>query len=573
MRTHTCGELTKTHIGKTVQLCGWIRAIRTHGGVKFIDLRDRYGITQIVFNSSNKDMYDKISKLGKESVIQAKGNAQKRKAGPNPALATGDIEVIVEKFKVLSKAESLPMEIDDEITSTDETRLKYRYLDLRRPCMLNNFVMRHNVITAAREFFNNHKFLEIETPMLVKSTPEGARDYVVPSRVNPGKFYALPQSPQLYKQLLMIAGFDRYYQLARCMRDEDLRQDRQPEHTQLDFEMSFVNQDAILAFVQGLYKHIFKKVLGMNMDDFPAFTYKEAMNKFGTDKPDLRFGLEISDVTFAAKKSEFGVFKNAECVKCLNPAKEFSRKEFDKYTEFCKKVGAHGLVYGKVTDKGIDSSISKFLSVDIQNEIIGFANAKNGTSLLFIADTEIKANKVLGQLRLKLADDLKLRDDSYKFCFVNDFPLFSWNEDEKKWEPEHHMFSMPKEEFVKDFENRPEEVVGDLWDVVLNGLELGSGSIRVSDPKIQERIMNFVGIDHKEAMEKFGFLLQAYKYGGPVHGGMGLGVDRLVALMVGQTDIREVIVFPKNKNAECPMDGSPSEINKEQMKELGLKPA
>ena len=434
---------------------------------------------------------------------------------------------------------------------------------------MSRLVLRHNVVTAARAYFNSHGFLEIETPMLVKSTPEGARDYVVPSRVNKGKFYALPQSPQLYKQILMVAGADRYYQVARALRDEDLRQDRQPEHTQLDLEMSFVTSDEIRAFVEGLFKHIFKEALNVKLQDFPVFSYKEAMEKYGIDKPDIRFGLELNDVTFICRKSEFKIFNEAEVVKCIVIDKDLPRKEIDSLTETAKIYGAKGLAYAKVKDSKLDSGISKFFKDD---SIIKELKAKEGSTILFVADRKKIAETSLGQVRLKLRDMYSLTDPKeFRFCWVKYFPLFAYNEEEKKWEPEHHMFSMPKQEFVNDFEKRPGEVLGDLYDVALNGVELGSGSIRVTNPDVQKRIMKLIGIDEAEAKKKFGFLLEAYKYGSPVHGGMGLGLDRLVALMSGTPDIREVIAFPKNKNAECPMDGSPSEIDEYQLDELNIK--
>ncbi|MFH1916427.1 MAG: aspartate--tRNA ligase [Nanoarchaeota archaeon] len=567
MRTHTCGELSEKHLNKEATLCGWVKAIRNHGGLIFLDLWDRYGMTQVVIDPAHdKTLHSACLEIGKEWVIQVQGKVRKRKAGQAyEKLSTGKIEVLADTVVIITKAEPLPL--DD--SATEETRLKYRYLDIRKT-RLPNLTFRSRVVLAAREHFHKHGFIDIDTPMLVKSTPEGARDYVVPSRINPGKFYALPQSPQLYKQILMIAGVDKYYQVAKCLRDEDLRQDRQPEHTQLDFEMSFVEQKDIRVFVESLYKHIFKEVLGVALTSFPVFSYKDAMNRYGSDKPDIRFGLELTDITNLAKQTDFSIFKNAEAVKCICPHKTFSRGEVDSYTELAKNHGAKGLVYAKVASGKLESSISKYISEAIQKEIIKKTGAKDGSSIMIIADTWKKTCQALGQLRNKLAEDLKLITKDFQFAWVNDFPLFSYNEDEKHWEPEHHMFSMPKKEFIADFEKRPGEVIGDLWDVCLNGMELGSGSIRVYDPALQERIMNFIGIDKKQANEKFGFLLEAYKYGAPVHGGMGLGFDRLVALMLGTKDIREVIAFPKNKNAECPMDGSPSHISEQQMKELHL---
>jgi len=573
-RTHTCGELRGKDIKKPVKLCGWNHSRRDHGGIIFIDLRDRYGLTQIVFDPKHKKEVHKIAeKLGREDVLLIDGKVRARGKGlENPKLKTGDIEVLVDKLEIVNKAETPPLEIEDRIEANEDMRLKYRYLDLRRPIMQKRMLMRHKIAQAAREYFDKHDFLEIETPLLVKSTPEGARDYVVPSRVNPGEFYALPQSPQLYKQILMIAGCDRYYQIARCLRDEDLRVDRQPEHTQIDFEMSFIDSDGIREFIEGLYKHLFKEVLGVRLEKFPVFSYKESMDKFGTDKPDIRFELELTDVTDIVKDSDFEVFKKAEQVKCINPEKDFSRKELDEYINFSQKNGAKGMAWMKVTENGLDSSIVKFFSSSIERKLLQRTKAKKGSTLMFIADEPNIVADILSRLRIKLRDDLKLaREDDFKLCWVVDFPLFAWNEDKERWDPEHHMFSTPKKEFIKDFEKKPGEVIGDLWDLTLNGIEIGSGSMRVTDPELQERIMKLIGMTKEEAQKKFGFLLNAYKYGAPTHGGMGLGFDRTVALMCGIPDIREVIAFPKNKAAQCPMDESPSEISQEQLKELNIK--
>jgi len=454
LRTHTCGELRKKDNGKKVVLSGWIDTIRLHGNVAFIDLRDRYGKTRIVFLKSCKD-YEKLKGLLQESCIQVKGEVVERKKGSeNKDLETGEVEVLAEGLEIYAKSAVIPFQLGEENVNED-VRMKYRFLDLRRPEMQKNLAFRSKVIQAAREYFIQEGFIELDTPLLVKPTPEGARDYIVPSRVNAGKFYALPQSPQLYKQLLMISGFDRYFQVARCLRDEDLRQDRQPEHTQFDLEMSFVESEDIMGFVEGLYKYIFKKVLGVELKKFERLTYAESKKKYNSDKPDLR--------------------KNKE-----------DKKEF-------------------------------------------------------------------------------------AFCWVYDFPLFSYNKDEKKWEPEHHMFTSPKKEHLEFLEKDPGKVLGDLFDVVLNGVELGSGSIRITNPELQERVMKVIGMTKEQARKKFGFLLDAYEYGGPVHGGMGLGVDRLVALMLGYNDIREVIAFPKNKSAQCPMDGSPGDVDEIQLKEAHVK--
>ena len=565
LRTHTCGELNEKNINQKVKLCGWVDSIRTHGGVNFINLRDRYGLTQVVFNDES------FKELKNEFVIQIEGIIQARPSA-NEKISTGKIEVVCKKLKILNKAETMPLDISGKIESTDEIRLKYRYLDLRNPKKLNQLVFRHKVAQAAREFLNKENFIEIETPMLVKSTPEGARDYVVPSRVNKGQFYALPQSPQLYKQILMIAGFDRYYQLAKCLRDEDLRADRQPEHTQIDLEMSFVNSDEVRKTVENLFKHIFKKTMNINLENFPTLSYEESMKRFGTDKPDIRFGLELKDVSEIVKESNFNVFKEAEHIVAIVVAEDFSRKEIDKLTEVAKTYRAKGLAYMKFNEDKFDAGISKFIDDKTQEKLKKELNLKQMHTIFFIADKKKIAQTALGQIRTTLRDKLDLvLEDEFKFVWVKDFPLFNYNEDGKKWEPEHHMFSMPKEEFVNNFEECPEKVLGDLWDLTLNGIELASGSIRISDPNIQKRIMNFVGFSEKEAQEKFGFLLDAYKFGGPIHGGMGIGLDRTITLMLGLDDIREVIAFPKNKNAQCPMDESPGKISAKQLDDLNVK--
>jgi len=579
MRTHKNNELRIKDVDETVILNGWVHTRRDHGGIIFIDLRDRFGFTQLVFDPEYNGKYmDEADTLRREDCIEIKGSVKKRKEGMNNSnLDTGDIEVFVDELKIINKSEVPPLEVDDRIEANDELRLKYRFLDLRRPLMQKRLLFRNNVVKSVRDFFSENDFLEIETPLLVKSTPEGARDYVVPSRVNPGMFYALPQSPQLYKQMLMISGCDRYYQLARCLRDEDLRSDRQPEHTQIDFEMSFVKADDIRLLVENLMKKIFRENLNIDIEiPFKRLTYRESMSKYGTDKPDIRFDLELTDVTDIVIKSEFGVFKdvasNGGIIKCINPQKELGRKDIDGYIEFCQTKGAKGMAWMRVTDQGLESNIAKFFPKETQEELISKTGAKPGSVLMFIADKKKKCNFVLSRLRTKLAKDLDLYNDKdFKFSWIYDFPLFAWNDETKSWEPEHHIFSMPKEEFIDDFEKRPEETLGDLWDLALNGVELSSGSMRVSDPQIQARMLNFIGINEKEAEEKFGFLLNAYKYGGPTHGGMGIGLDRLCAMMNQIHDIREFIAFPKNKNAECPMDESPNLINDVQLKELHLK--
>ncbi len=564
---------------KTVTLMGWVNARRDHGGVIFIDLRDRDGLTQIVFNPEyNSDVHSLADTLRREFVIAVKGIVKPRKEGmTNPNLKTGEIEVFIDQIEIITKAQTPPIEVDDRIVANDEMRLRYRYIDIRRPAMLGNLKFRHQVSIAAREYFNSHEFIEVETPVLVRATPEGARDYVVPSRVHPGNFYALPQSPQLYKQILMIAGVGRYYQFARCLRDEDLRADRQPEHTQMDLEMSFVEEKDIMEFVEGLYKHIFKKCLNIDLKDkFKILTYKESMDKYGIDKPDIRFGLELKDVTNIVVKSDFGVFKdvanNKGIIKCINPESDLGRKEIDELIAFTQENGAKGMAWMRVTEKGLESNIAKYFSEDVQKELIGATGAKPGSILMFIADKEKKCNEILAKLRLELGKRLNLiPKDDFKFCWIVDFPLFEWDDDLQAYTPAHHMFSMPKKEHWKYLETEPGKVLANLFDIVLNGVELGSGSMRIHDPELQERVMKVIGLSKEEAYNKFGFLLEAYKYGAPMHGGMGLGFDRTCAMMLGTNDIREVIAFPKNKAAECPMDGSPSSIEDVQMKELHIK--
>ncbi len=568
-RTHTCGELTKAHEGQEATLSGWVNSIRQHGGITFINLRDRYGITQLVFNKE----LEGLSSLKNEYVIKVTGTVRARPEGLiNKEMATGEIELAVKELTILNKCEKLPIDMSGQVESTDETRLKYRYLDLRMPEHMNLILFRHEVVKAFREAMNEEGFVEIETPILVKATPEGARDYLVPSRVNPGKVYALPQSPQLYKQILMIAGFDKYYQLARCLRDEDLRADRQPEHTQVDFEMSFVTSDEIRKTFEKIIKQVFKKTMNKELEDFAIISYEEAMRRYGSDKPDIRFGLELQDVTELVKKSDFNVFKDAGHTVALVVPRELSRKEIDKLGDVAKRYKAKGLAWAKTSEERLEGGISKFLNEEVQKELKEKLQLKDGQTILFISDRLRQAQSAMGQVRLALRDQLELvNKEDFKFAWIIDFPLFHYNEEEQRWEPEHHMFSMPKPEFVDDFEERPGEVLGDLWDLTLNGWEMASGSIRVSNPEIQKRIMRFIGIDEKDAERKFGFLLEAYRYGGPPHGGMGFGIERLVALMKGLDDIREVMAFPKNKNAQCPMDGSPSEPDPAALQELKIR--
>ena len=574
-RTNTCGELTIKDIKKEASLNGWVSSTRDHGGIIFIDLRDRYGITQVVFDPEHKKKEHGLAEtLRREDVIAVKGKAMARGKGlENPKLKTGQMEVLVDEVEVLNKAITPPLEIDDRVEAGEDLRLKYRYLDLRRPKMQRHLQVRHNAAIAAREYLNKNNFLEIETPILVRATPEGARDYIVPSRVNPGRFYALPQSPQLYKQILMVSGCDRYYQLARCLRDEDLRQDRQPEHTQIDLEMSFVNAEDVIEMVEGLYKHMMKRVLNVDIKyKFPRISHKESMERYGTDKPDLRFGLELIDVTDVVKKSDFQVFNKAEKIKCVNPEDKFSRNEIDSLIDYALSVGSKGMAWMRVTDKGLESNIVKFFNKEVQKKLVQKTKAKKGSILFFIADNQKNVNEILSKIRIEIGKRLNLiNDKDFKFCWVVDFPLFEWDEDENAWKPSHHIFTAPKNEHIEFLDKDPGKVRADLYDLVVNGIELGSGSIREINPATQEKLMKVIGLTHEQTQKKFGFLMESFKYGTPPHGGIGLGFDRIVAVMCGYNDIREVIAFPKNKDAECPMDGSPSGVDEKQLKELNIK--
>ncbi len=579
-RTHTCGQLEASDNGKKVILNGWIHKNRDHGGIHFINLRDRYGIVQVVIDQDAPDQLKKTaSELKFEYCIAVSGVVRKRPAEMvNKEMKTGEIEIAAEEITILSSCETLPFMINEKAEAREDLRLKYRFLDLRTEKMQENIKLRHNVAFAAREYLNNLNFFEIETPTFIKTTPEGARDFIVPSRLYPGKAFALPQSPQIYKQLLMVSGFDKYFQIARCYRDEDARGDRQPEFTQIDIEMSFVDKEDILKLTEGMMQHIFSKTAGIELPkEFKRLTYHDSMNFYGTDKPDLRFDLAIGDITDIARESEFSVFKQAAesggAVKFIN-AKEcgnFSRKQITELEDVAKIYKAKGLAWIKVTETGIDGGISKFFK-DKEKIIIDKTKAENGDLLLFVADTWRISCTSLGAVRNKLAADLNLvKKGKFEFVWIVDFPLFDWNEDEKKWDPAHHMFSMPQEQYLNTMEADPGPVKGDLYDLVLNGYEIASGSIRVHDPVIQKRIFNIVGFSEKEAMDKFGFLLDAFKYGPPPHGGIAPGLDRLVMLMCSENSIREVIAFPKNTAGISPLDSSPSELSEQQLKELHIK--
>jgi len=578
-RTHTCGELREHDSTKSVTLAGWVHSIRLHGSLAFLDLRDRYGITQLTVNTED---IPEVKNLRREFVIQVKGVVRK-KPEANKKLETGAIELFVEELNILNTCEMIPLDLDNPLNNTDDTRLKYRYLDLRRPQMQYNILMKHLAMQATREFLNSQGFLEIETPLLIRSTPEGARDYIVPSRVKPGTAYSLPQSPQIYKQLLMVSGFDKYYQIARCLRDEDLRADRQPEFTQIDVEMSFPHQEDIFKVGEGLMKNIFSKTINYNIPvPFPKITFDEAMLKYGSDKPDIRFELFLKDVTSIVKDSEFGVVKNTiidnGIVKALCVDGEFTRKDVDELTELAKIYKAKGLVVLKViTDAEsnhlrLDGSAAKHISTEIQMNLIRELDAKDKSTIFIVADQFKTCNDALGNIRKDIAKRLKLFDEKdFAFCWIYDFPSFEWNSDDQKWDAAHHIFTMPKEEHLQYLETDPGQVRAQCYDLVLNGVELASGSIRINRRDVQERVMNVIGLTIEDAEKKFGFLLEAFKYGAPPHGGFAPGLDRTVALICGTNDIREVMAFPKNKQGECPMDGCPTEVDEKVKRELKLK--
>ncbi len=577
LRTHTCGELSREDIKKEARLCGWLGSRRDHGGIIFIDLRDRYGITQVRFDPKKIPEADS---LRREWVIRVTGNIIARPKGmENTKIPTGEIELEASSLEILNESEVPPFEIDDRVTPNEDLRLKYRYLDLRRNIMQKRLETRHKASQAAREYLSSEKFIEIETPMFVKTTPGGARVYKVPSRIHPGKFYALPESPQMYKQLLMVSGFDRYFQIARCLRDEDLRVDRQPEFTQIDMEMSFVEPEDIFEIVEGMLKSIFKRAINTEIKTpFLRLTYQEAMTKYGSDKPDLRFGMEFEEVTEIMGHSDFSVFKSeidkGGVVYCLNAKKcaKFSRTEIEELIEIAKTHHLSGLAWIKMSGKKLESSIVKYFSDKVQGELIKKIKAEDGDLLLFAAENFKKALTSLGEVRLHIGRKLGLmKEGEYKFCWITEFPAFEFNEETNSWQAMHHIFTAPMDEDLKFIEKDPGRVRAKAYDIVLNGVELGGGSIRIHKKEVQTRMLQVTGLAYKEAEKKFDFLLNAFKFGAPNHGGIALGMDRLCALLCGINDIREVIAFPKTKAAENPMDCSPQEWTPEFLKELNLK--
>lgn len=579
LRSHTCGELTVQHVGNPVTLCGWIHTRRDHGGVVFFDLRDRYGITQIVFEPGlNQVLRESAEQLRREWVVKLEGSVRKREPDLiNRKIATGEIEVVASGLTVLNKSEVPPFALDEYSDPTETLRFKYRYIDLRRPEMNERLVLRHKAAMAARAFLSSEQFIEIETPMLVRSTPEGARDFVVPSRLNPGTFYALPQSPQLYKQMLMVSGMDRYFQIARCMRDEDLRSDRQPEFTQIDIEASFITEEFLYDLIERLMKRIFAETIGKDLPiPFRRFTHAEAMRRYGCDKPDLRFGLELTDVTDIVKQSSFTVFldviSRGGIVKCIAPKAEFSKKNLEDYIAFAQKCGAKGMAWMRVTENGLESNIVKYFSKDIQDKLLAAVKPELGSTLMFIADKPRLTNDIISRLRNELGKDLGLiRKDEFEFCWVTDFPMFDYDEKEKQIVAAHHIFTAPKAEHMEMLESDPLKVSARSYDLVLNGIEIGSGSIRIHDSEVQKRVMKIIGVTEEDARRKFGFLLEAFKYGAPPHGGFAPGFDRLVALLCGFNDIREVIAFPKTASGTSLLDGCPSSIEPMQLRELKIK--
>ncbi len=579
-RTHTCGQLRKANAGSDVTLSGWVDTRRDHGGVIFIDLRDRYGKTQIVFNPEhNADTHEAASVLRSEYVISVRGKVEERPEGmANPDLDTGDIDVMVDILEILNTSETTPFEITGDTEVSTELRLKYRYLDLRRPLMQKYLTARHKVYQVARQYFDSNNFIEIETPFLTKSTPEGARDYLVPSRINRGQFYALPQSPQLFKQILMVSGFDRYFQIVKCFRDEDLRAQRQPEFTQIDLEMSFVREDDVINMIEGLMIEIFKEVLGKEISaPFPRLSYHDAMDLYGCDAPDLRFDMTIKEITDIAKKSDFKVFKSvAESggqVRGINAAgcAKLSRKDIDGLTTFVNQFGAKGLAWFKVDENGLTSQIAKFFNAELQAEIIERFKAAPGDLLLFVADKKSVASQALSQLRVNIAKSNGLiNEEEFNLSWVVGFPLFEYNEDADRYDSLHHPFTSPHPDDLGHLEERPLDVRARAYDLVLNGVELGGGSIRIHKQDIQKKIFSLLNIDEDTAQERFGFLLEALKYGAPPHGGIALGLDRMVTLLLGLDDIREVIAFPKTQKATCLMVDAPSDVDEKQLKDLGL---
>ncbi|NNK95600.1 MAG: aspartate--tRNA ligase [Desulfobacterales bacterium] len=582
-RTHHCNELGIEDVGKRVTLMGWVLRRRDHGGVIFIDLRDRQGLTQIVFNPEvNPQVHAEAHRLRSEWVIAVQGVVEPRPGDmANPKLVTGEIEVLIDELRILNISETPPFPLDEDTEVSDNLRLQYRYLDLRKPEMAANLIMRHTAVQAIRNYLNEHYFIDVETPMLTKSTPEGARDYLVPSRVNAGRFYALPQSPQLFKQLLMIAGMDRYYQIVKCFRDEDLRADRQPEFTQIDMEMSFADEEQVIEIVEGMISSLFQATLGLDVcPPFTRISYDQALGRYGTDRPDTRFGMELIDLTDIAAECNFKVFRGAAdsggTVRALNAkgCGTFTRKELDDLTDFAVQLGARGLAWVKVKDGGEwQSPIAKFFSDQERSSIASTLDAEPGDLLFFGADTSSTVYQVLGELRVELARRLNMLDKStYNFIWVTDFPLLEYDDKEKRYQALHHPFTAPREEDIDKLSSDPAAVYSRAYDLVLNGTEIGGGSIRIHNPKTQLKVLKALSISEEEANEKFGFLLRALEFGAPPHGGIAFGLDRLLMLITGGDSIRNVIAFPKTQKATCPLTDAPSKVARKQLTELHVRP-
>ncbi|HOK29423.1 MAG TPA: aspartate--tRNA ligase [bacterium] len=572
-RTEYCGELNIDDVGRQVVLNGWVNRRRDHGGLIFVDLRDRTGIVQLVFDPKhNNDSFELAQQLKNEWVIGIKGKINKRPEGSeNLKIPTGEIEILVDKLTVFSRSNILPFNVNEEEDVDEYTRLRYRFLDLRRPRLQKNIELRHRVSQIVRKYLSDSGFWEVETPMLTRSTPEGARDYLVPSRVHKGKFYALPQSPQLFKQMLMVSGIDRYFQIARCFRDEDLRADRQPEFTQIDLEASFIDEEDIFSIIEGLMYSIFKGALDIELTlPFPRMSYREAYTRFGTDRPDIRYDTELYDVSDILNKISFPPFQDKEVIAIrVSGRGDITRKGIDELTDSARALGAKGLAWLSLQDEP-RGPFSKFLNGHILDRLKTITNSDKGDLLLFIADEPGIARVTMGRFRLEINRRFFQPNTQYAFLWIVDFPLFSFNKDENRIEAEHHPFTSPKDEDIHLLETEPLKVRANAYDLVLNGVELGSGSIRNSDPEMQKRVFSILGIDEADAYKKFGFLLEALSYGAPPHGGMALGLDRIVAIMAGEESIREVLAFPKTQNAFCPLTEAPSEVDENQLKELGI---